>query len=41
MIEDYVHVKWLEIALIIGIKAAALFLGIATIYAVVAVALGG
>ncbi len=41
VIEDYVHTKWLELALIIGVKFAAIFLGVASAYAVIAIALGG
>jgi succinate dehydrogenase / fumarate reductase membrane anchor subunit len=41
VIEDYVHTKWLKVALIIVVKGAAIFLGVASVYAVIAIALGG
>jgi len=41
VIEDYIHSKWLEVALILLVKAAAIFLGVASVYAVIAIALGG
>lgn len=39
VIEDYIHTKWLEVALIIAVKGAAIFLGVASVYAVIAIAL--
>ncbi|MBO6781945.1 MAG: succinate dehydrogenase, hydrophobic membrane anchor protein [Alphaproteobacteria bacterium] len=41
VIEDYVHTKWLEVALILAVKGAAIFFGVASVYAVIAIALGG
>ena len=41
VIEDYIHSKWLEVALILLVKGAAIFLGVASVYAVIAIALGG
>ena len=41
VIEDYIHTKWLEVALILAVKGAATFLGVASVYAVIAIALGG
>lgn len=41
VIEDYIQTKWLEIALILAAKGAAIFLGVASVYAVIAIALGG
>lgn len=41
VIEDYIHTKWLEVALILSVKGAAVFLGVASVYAVIAIALGG
>ena len=39
VIEDYIHTKWLEVGLIIAVKGAAIFLGVASVYAVIAIAL--
>tara|TARA_A100001037_G_scaffold189086_1_gene169293 strand:- start:2448 stop:2825 length:378 start_codon:yes stop_codon:yes gene_type:complete len=39
VIEDYIHTKWLEVALIIAVKGAAVFLGVTSVYAVIAIAL--
>jgi len=41
VIEDYIQTKWLEVALILAVKGAAIFLGVASVYAVIAIALGG
>jgi succinate dehydrogenase / fumarate reductase membrane anchor subunit len=41
VIEDYIHTKWLEVALILSVKGGAIFLGVASVYAVMAIALGG
>jgi succinate dehydrogenase / fumarate reductase membrane anchor subunit len=41
VIEDYIQTKWLEVALILAAKGAAIFLGVASVYAVIAIALGG
>ncbi len=41
VIEDYIHTKWLEVALILAVKGGAIFLGVASVYAVIAIALGG
>ncbi len=41
VIEDYINTKWLEVALILSVKGAAIFLGVASVYAVFAIALGG
>jgi succinate dehydrogenase / fumarate reductase membrane anchor subunit len=41
VIEDYIHTKWLEVVLILSVKGAAVFLGVASVYAVIAIALGG
>ncbi len=41
VIEDYIHTKWLEVALLLAVKGAAIFLGVASVYAVIAIALGG
>lgn len=41
VIEDYIHTRWLEVALILAVKGAAIFLGVASVYAVIAIALGG
>ena len=38
VIEDYIHAKWLEVGLIIAIKGAAIVLGVASVYAVIAIA---
>lgn len=39
VIEDYIHTKWLEVSLIIAVKGAAIFLGVTSVYAVIAIAL--
>ena len=39
VIEDYIHTRWLEVGLIIAVKGAAIFLGVASVYAVIAIAL--
>ena len=39
VIEDYIHTKWLEVGLIIAVKGLAIFLGVASVYAVIAIAL--
>ena len=39
VIEDYIHTRWLEVSLIIAVKGAAIFLGVASVYAVIAIAL--
>ena len=39
VIEDYIHTKWLEVSLIIAVKGAAILLGVASVYAVIAIAL--
>ena len=39
VIEDYIHTKWLEVGLIIAVKGAAVFLGVVSVYAVIALAL--
>jgi len=39
VIEDYIHTKWLEVGLIIAAKGAAVFLGVVSVYAVIAIAL--
>ena len=39
VIEDYIHTKWLEVGLIIAVKGAAVFLGVVSVYAVIAIAL--
>lgn len=39
VIEDYFHTRWLEVGLIIAVKGAAIFLGVASVYAVIAIAL--
>lgn len=41
VIEDYIHTRWLEVALILAVKGGAIFLGVASVYAVIAIALGG
>jgi succinate dehydrogenase / fumarate reductase membrane anchor subunit len=41
VIEDYIHTKWLEVTLILSVKGGAIFLGVASVYAVIAIALGG
>jgi succinate dehydrogenase / fumarate reductase membrane anchor subunit len=41
VIEDYIETKGLEVALILAVKGAAIFLGVASVYAVIAIALGG
>lgn len=41
VIEDYIHTKWLEVVLLLAVKGAAIFLGVASVYAVIAIALGG
>lgn len=41
VIEDYIHTKWLEITLILAVKGGAIFLGVTSVYAVIAIALGG
>ena len=38
VIEDYIHAKWLEVGLIIAIKGVAIVLGVASVYAVIAIA---
>ena len=41
VIEDYIHTKWLEVTLILSVKGGAIFLGVASVYAVIAISLGG
>ena len=41
VIEDYIHTKWLEVTLILSVKGGAIFLGVASVYAVLAISLGG
>jgi succinate dehydrogenase / fumarate reductase membrane anchor subunit len=41
VIEDYIHTKWLEVTLILSVKGGAIFLGVASVYAIIAISLGG
>lgn len=41
VIEDYVHTEWLKIASIVLVKFAALALGVATVFSIVKIAVGG
>ena len=41
VLEDYVHTEWLKIASIVLVKFAALALGVATVFSIVKIAVGG
>ena len=41
VVEDYIHTKWMELALQIGIKLACIFGAIVSLLAIVRIALGG
>jgi len=41
VIEDYVHAEWLKLTMLIGVTFGCLILGLASIYSVIVIALGG
>jgi succinate dehydrogenase / fumarate reductase membrane anchor subunit len=41
VIEDYVHTRWLEIALLLCVKGAAILFGAIAVFAVLKIAFGG
>ncbi len=41
VLEDYVHTEWLKIASIVLVKFAAVALGVATVFSIVKIAVGG
>jgi succinate dehydrogenase membrane anchor subunit len=41
VIEDYVHTAWFRLALLVSVKAICLALGVATVFAVLKIALSG
>lgn len=41
VIEDYVHTRWAELALLLAVKGAAIVLALAAIFAVLSIAFGG
>ena len=41
VIEDYVHTRWMEIALLLSVKGAAILFGVTAIFAVLKIAFGG
>jgi succinate dehydrogenase / fumarate reductase membrane anchor subunit len=40
VIEDYVHTRWLEVSLTIAVKFACLLAALASLFAIVRIALG-
>ncbi len=41
VIEDYFHTRWMEIALLLSVKGAAVLFGVTAIFAVLKIAFGG